>query len=154
MKYILVDSALLYMLESFPKKAVPTLFETFCEKCNGEEIVCEKETKRNMENILEEESSFEWIKEHNRLFRPINQKGSAILGKLVDEKLFVFENESGEIQRNIPITIPFVIAIAIQENRTVVADRKSVEWQRISKLCQKKGINLLTIDDFLAQIKA
>ncbi len=154
MGYILVDSALLYMLESFPRKAVPELFNAFCDKCDGEEIICEKETKKSLENLLEEESSFEWIKEHNKLFRAINQKESALLGELVKEGLFSLESKSSKIQRNIPITIPFVLTIAIHEERTVVVDKKATEWQRISKLCHKKGVNLLAIDDFLAQIKA
>lgn len=152
MKYILMDSALLYMLETFPRKAVPMLYNIFCDKCDDGDIICERESKRSMDNLLEEESSFVWIKEHNKLFRAITQKESKILGELVDEGVFDFVNKSRTFERNIPVTIPFVVAIAINETRTIVADKKSKDYLILQSICKKKNINILEIDDFLSQI--
>lgn len=152
MKYILVDSALSFMLESFPRKAVPDLYNSFCDKCDSGEIICDKETKKSLENLLEEETSFEWLKEHNKLFKSISQKESKILGDLVDEGCFDFVNKSNSFTRNIPITIPFVFAVAINEDRVVVADKKSNEYSVINSLCKKKEVTLMDIDDFLSHI--
>lgn len=152
MKYILVDSALLYMLESFPRKAVPNLYNSFCDKCDVGEIICEKESKKSMDNLLEEETSFEWMKEHSKMFRPITQKESKILGGLVSEGVFDFVNKTNAFERNIPVTIPFVFAIAISEERVIVADKKSRDYSIISSLCKKKDIKLMEIDDFLSKI--
>lgn len=152
MKYIFTDSALLYMLESFPRKAVPDLFDSFCQKCDSGDIVCDRETKRSLDDLLEEETSFDWIKDHSKMFLTITQKESIILGDLVNEKLFDFYNKSKCFERNIPVALPFVIAIAIDEFRTIVVDKKSKDYQTIRSICKKKNIDLLVIDDFLSGI--
>lgn len=152
MKYILMDSALLYMLETFPRKAVPELYNIFCDKCDNGNIICERESKKSMDNLLEEEASFAWMKEHNKVFRAITQKESKILGELIDEGVFDFVNKSRTFERNIPVTIPFVIAIAINEARTIVADKKSKDYLTLQSICKKKNISILEIDDFLSQI--
>lgn len=152
MGYIFDDSALVYMLETFPRKAVPNLFATFCDKCTNGDVICEKETRKSLDNLLEEEFSFEWLKENNKLFRSITQKESKILGELIDRKLFEFVNKSKSFTRNIPITIPFVLAIAINEDRTIVVDKKSRNYDTIKKLCEKTDAEFIEIDDFLSQI--
>ena len=153
MDFILSDSALQYMLEIFPRKAIPNLFNSFCEKCENGNIICEKESQKSLEILLEEETSFEWIKDHNKLFRAISQKESRILGDLVEEGIFDFVKNSNKFERNLPITIPFLTVIALNEERTIVSDKRSKDYGVLRTICQKKGLALIDIDDFLSQIK-
>ena len=138
MDFILSDSALQYMLEIFPRKAIPNLYTSFCEKCEDGKIVSEKESQKSLENLLEEDSSFEWIKDHNKVFRAISQKESRILGDLVEEGLFDFVKKSNKFERNIPITIPFLLVIALNDGRTIVSDKRSKDYGVLRTICQKK----------------
>ena len=154
MEYILDESALAYMLEVFPRNAVPELFDRFSDRCEDGCVICEKETKKSMNSVLEEEFSYDWIKEHNKMFRTITQKEASILGELVDEGLFENIRNSKDFVRNIPIAIPFIFSIAINENRTIVMSKKSKNYYYTKEICGKKGIVLLDVDGFLSQISS
>ncbi len=152
MKYVLDESAICYMLEAFPQKTVPNIYEKFCEGCIDGVIISDKETKKSLEHLLEEESSYIWIEEHAKTFRAINQKESKILGELVEEGIFSFINNSRRFSRNLPIAIPFLLAIALNEKRTVVMDKKARDSKIVEKMCREKGIGFCNVDDFLSEL--
>lgn len=152
MKYILDDSALLYMLERFPQKAVPDLYERFIKACSEGEIIAEKETRKRLEGLLEEIDSYAWLEEHKKMFREINEKESQILGELVQRDIFKILPLSMEILRNIPIAIPFIIAIAKNESRVIVVDKKSKDCKLVKEICELAKVSFMLLDDFLAEL--
>ena len=152
MKYILDESAIYYMLETFPRKTIPKLYNLFCEKCQNGEIICEKETKKSLESLLEEEISLQWLDENGKIFRNITQKEANILGELVEAGIFEFISKSGAFIRNVPVSMPFIFAVAISDNRTVVMDKKSKDYTIAKRLCYEQGIDFMDVDDFLSEI--
>ncbi|MCH5345161.1 MAG: DUF4411 family protein [Acetatifactor sp.] len=152
MEYILDESVIYYMLETFPRKTIPKLYNLFCEKCSNGEIICDKETKKRLESLLEEETSLQWLDENGKMFRNITQKEANILGELVDAGIFEFISRSGAFIRNIPVAMPFIFAIAISDNRTVVMDKKSKDYTIVKHLCNEREIGFMDVDDFLSEI--
>ncbi|MDE7341677.1 MAG: DUF4411 family protein [Lachnospiraceae bacterium] len=152
MKYILDDSALFYMLEQFPIKAVPELYKQFIKACNEGDIIAERETRKRLEGLLEYTDSYIWLDEHKKMFREISQKESVILGELVQKDVFKILPLSMEMLRNIPIAIPFIIAIAKNENRVVVVDKKSRDCELIRKVCELSAVSFMILDDCLAEL--
>ena len=154
MNYILDESAIYYMLETFPQKTIYDLFDLFCQKCKGGEIISDKETKKRLESLLEEEYSFQWIEENAKMFRSITQKESLILGELVDKGKFEFVSKSGDFTRNIPVALPFIFAIAIHEHRAIVMDKKSKDYVIAKSICEEEEITFLDVDNFLSKISS
>ena len=152
MKYILDESAIFYMLETFPRKTIYNLFDLFCQKCKSGEIISDKETKKRLESILEEEFSFQWVEENAKMFRSITQTESVILGKLVDKGRFEFVSRSRNFTRNIPVALTFIFAIAIHEHRTIVMDKKSKDYAIAKNICEEEEITFLDVDNFLSDI--
>lgn len=152
MKYILDESAIYYMLESFPRRAVPKLFEKFSNDCECGNIVADKETQKSLEIILEEDTSFEWMNMHSSMFKSINQKEAKILGELVENKRFEFLLNSRAFSRNLPISIPFIIAIAKNEGRVIVMDKKAKDCTAVFNICEKEGVRFIYIDEYLSEI--
>ncbi|MCM1326015.1 MAG: hypothetical protein NC094_08365 [Bacteroidales bacterium] len=152
MKYILDESAIYYMLETFPRKTIRNIFDLFCRKCKTGEIISDKETKKRLESLLEEEFSFQWIEENAKMFRSITQGESLILGELVDKGRFEFVSKSGNFIRNIPIALPFIFSIALHENRIIVMDKKCKDFAIAKSICEEEEITLLDVDNFLSKI--
>lgn len=153
MRYIFDDSALHYMLERFPNKAVPGLYNEFINACNKGDIIADKETKKRLENtILEEMDSYTWLEEHKKMFREINEQEAMVLGELVQNDAFKILPMSMEIFRNIPIAIPFIISIAKNEGRIVVVDRKSKDCEVIRKICELSKVPFMLLEDCLVEL--
>ncbi len=152
MKYIFDDSALFYMLENFPIKAVSELYKKFIKACNEGDIIADKETRKRLEGLLEEAGSYTWLEEHKKMFREINQKEAEILGELVKKDVFKILPLSMEMLRNIPIAVPFIVAIAKNENRVVVVAKKSKDCELVRKVCESSEVTFMLLDDCLADI--
>lgn len=153
MRYIFDDSALHYMLERFPHKAVPGLYNKFIDACNKGDIIAEKETRKRLEStILEEMDSYTWLEEHKKMFRAINEQEALILGEFIQKDAFKILPMSMEIFRNIPIAIPFVISIAKNEGRVVVVDRKSKDCEVVRKICEMSNVSFMLLEDCLVEL--
>ena len=154
MKYILDSSAVLYMLESFPRVASDELWCRFEKSCNNKETISVAETIKLLEEteLTDKESSI-WIKENQSIFEKANQKEAEIIGKLVTKGIFDFYNRSEDIVRKLPFSIPFMIAKAIKTERTVVVYKKCKDKYKIEEICKKLKINCIGVEDYLMEIK-
>lgn len=151
MRYVLDDSAIYYMLETFPRKAVPKLFERFCMDCESGDIISDKETKKSLDNLLEEEESLRWLDDYKIMFHAIDQKEAKMLGDLVSAGRFEFLSNSREFSRNLPIAIPFIITIAKSENRTIVMNKKAKDSKAVETICREENIRFIYVDDYLTE---
>lgn len=153
MKYVFDESAICYMLESFPKNVMPELWKKFEDCCNNGIIITDKETKNSLSNLLEESDSYTWMDDNTKLFKGITQKESKNLGELIEAGIFKFYSNSMEIIRNLPIALPFLITMAFTQERVFVINKKTKDLKKIEKICEEKNINLLFVEDFLMKLK-
>lgn len=151
MKYVFDESAIYYMLETFPRKAVPVLFERFCVDCRNGYIVSDKETRKSLNHLFEEEDSFDWLDDNKKMFYAIGQRESELLGDLISAGRFDFLSEAAEFSRNLPIAIPFIVTIAKSQNRTLVMDKKAKDSKAVENICQEKNICFFFVDDYLKE---
>ncbi len=151
MKYVFDESAIYYMLETFPRKAVPVLFERFCADCNNGDIVSDKETRKSLNHLFEEEDSFEWLDGNKKMFYAIDQRESELLGDLILAGRFEFLSDAAEFSRNLPIAIPFIITIAKSQNRTLVMDKKAKDSKALENICQEEDVCFFFVDDYLKE---
>jgi hypothetical protein len=153
-KYIMDNSAIQYMLESLPRKVMRDLWSQFLNQCDDGTTISDKETMRILEYELTELESIEWIKLHSKMFKAINQKESETLGDLIESGVFGFYNNSSSFERKLPIATPFIISIAIEQNRHVVMHKGCKDRIKIIKICDEEKITCIDVEEYLIQLKA
>lgn len=150
MRYILESSAFVYLLDQFPKKVMPTIWNNFESLCSSELVVSEREVKRELETELNNSDSLDWVNSHLSVFKPLTQKEADVLGQFMKENIFgIFENSPRLAIRKLPESIPFVIARAKHNQFSIVFRRGSRNEDIIKTVCRKKNLKLIEVEDFL-----
>lgn len=152
-KYILDSSAIQYMLESFPHKLIEDIWREFELQCNNGFTISDRETKKMLDHELAELDSIEWVNNNTGMFKSLTQKESEKLGELVKEGVFDFYNNSHELARKLPVAIPFLISMAINQKRLLVIHKGSKDKQKVFEICNKKVINCINVEDYLLALK-
>jgi hypothetical protein len=158
-KYIIENTALTYILESIPHKLIEDVWNKFNEYCDCDKIISDKETKKLLTKELVEEESLLWIEEHSSMFKGITQKEAQELGELVDLGFFNDYDTSMEIVRKLPISIPFIIAMAIVQGRRIIIGKTCKDRKKIHEICKniKADCNIkiecIDIEVYLVMIK-
>ena len=153
MGYILDSSVLIYMLESFPRKASKDLWNLFEQSCETKETISVNEAKKMLENYeLAEPTSHDWLKDKSHIFQKITQKDAEIITNIVERGHFDKYVDSEEFIRKLPYSLPFTVSKAIAENLTLVVDKKSREFEFTKKICENFGILVIETQDYLVQL--
>ena len=153
MEYILDSSVLIYMLESFPRKASKDLWNLFEHSCETDETISVNEAKKMLENHeLTELLSHDWLKDNSYIFKKITQKDANIIKNVVGKGYFDEYSNSEKFMRKLPYSLPFTISKAIAENLTLVVDKKSKEFEFIKKIGEDLGIRVIETQDYLVQL--
>lgn len=150
--YVLDSTALLYMLESFPRFIATDIWSKFLEQCECGSTVSSRETKKIVEKDSKELVTEDWLKKHSKIFKPIGEDESLIMGEYIDEQIFIFWQNKDNFIRNLPASIPFIIVMAKHGNKTVVIHKHSKDEAKIKDICKKKKIECITVEDYLLRI--
>lgn len=151
--YILDTTAITYILEAFPRKLMEDVWLKFEQQCKNGLTIANRETKKALDRELTETESIEWVSNHSEMFMPIDQNESVKLGELVDKGTFNYYNNSLSFKRRLPEAMPFNIAMAVEENRTLVTHKNCRDKKKIEKICKDNGINYISIEEYLMSIK-
>ena len=153
MDYILDSYALQYLLESFPKKLMMEVWNIFENACNSGNCSSDKEAFNELEFLLTELASTEWLKENKRMFKPLTEKESIVLGELMKKGEFSFYKDSSEFIRQMPVSAPFLIAKAIAQKKTFVIHKSNRYKSYLEKVCKKHKVPIIEVEDFLMDLR-
>ncbi|MBR1533923.1 MAG: DUF4411 family protein [Ruminococcus sp.] len=150
MKYILESSSFSYLLDQFPKKVMPHIWERFEILCSNESVVSEREVKRELENELNNSDSLDWVHDHLHVFKTLTQKEAEVLGQLMQKNMFsAFERSDRLNIRKLPESIPFVVARAKHNLYTIVYREGSRNEDILKHVCRKNDLKLIEVETFL-----
>ncbi len=153
--YIFDSYALQYMLEDFPQKAVPELFEKFCQLCSNGTIISERETRKRLETETVEVETIDWCKKNSGVFKPLSEADSITLANLMIANIFEFlDNEQLAVRRS-PEGLPFILSMAKAQSRCFVyrKNKNREIMQKILKICKQYEILYLEVDEFLIKCR-
>lgn len=119
MGYVLESNAIKYMLEDFPKRLMPDKWETFQESCHKGISITDRETLKELELMVAEAESLDWIDNNKKFFIAINEKDANALGELMTQGIFNFYIGSPEFKRKLPVASPFLVAMAKSKKKNV-----------------------------------
>lgn len=153
-KYILGVSAISYILESFPRKLMEAVWHKFEEHCNNGLVITDRETKKALERELTENESMKWISKHPEMFKPITQKEAERLGELVQSGTFDYYINSPAIIRKLPEATPFIMTMAIEQNRILVMHKTCKDKKKIEQICKDNSITFIEVEEYLMDAKA
>lgn len=151
--YILDTSSIQYMLEILPHKLMEDLWNQFEIQCKNGRSISDRETKKALDTQLTEIDSLEWVNQNSIMFKTMTQNDATQLGELVNEGIFDYYNNSLELIRKLPVSIPFIISMAISQKRVLVIDKRSRDKQKIVEICSQKDIKYVDVEEYLLNIK-
>ncbi len=152
-EYILDSYAIQYLLESFPKKLMEDVWISFENSCKNGISISDKETYNELEHLLTEVSSLEWIKNNRKVFKPLKEKEALALGDLMDKGEFGFYKKSSEFMRRMPVASPFLVSMALVQKKPLVIHKSNRYRNHIEKLCKKHAIKVIGVEEFLLEIR-
>ncbi len=155
-RYIMDDSSIQYMLEQFPQKIAPQIWNKFCDLVSDETIISERETKQKLISEVIDSSSITWCRERSSFFKGIGRAESIFLSKLMQNNEFGFLDNEQLNERRLHEGTPFLLSIAKKQDRCLVYRKNSNSriMKEIIKICQKYSIDCVEVEDFLLEISA
>lgn len=153
MDYVLDSYAILYLLESFPKKLMEEVWLSFLKACNEDVCISDREALNELEYLLTEVDSLEWIKEYRSIFKPLKEKEAVELGNMMQKNEFSFYDNAPEHMRKMPIASPFIVAKAFAQKKVLVIHKSNRYKNYIEKLCKKHKVKVMDVEDFLLELK-
>lgn len=145
-RYAIDASALMDARKSYPMtlKAFSHVWERFSELVNSGNLVSSVEIYEE----IQDEDLLAWAKKHKSCFLPltksIQQRTAEILERHPD--IIRIRSRNGSSNGD-----PFLIATAIEEGCIVVSNEKRKDNQ-IPGVCEKNGIDCITLEKFLGCI--
>lgn len=153
MAYIMDASSIKYLLDEFPRNLIPNIWKKFESLCILDEVISDREVKKELEFELNNTQSLDWIDKNKGIFKPLLQSESIVLGEMVKDNVFsYYENSVRLVQRKLPEGIPFIIAKAKCNDDTVVYRKNSRNANTILTICEEKHIEHLEVEEFLLNI--
>lgn len=153
MIYILDSSSIKYLLDEFPKNLVPNIWDKFENLCILDEVISDREVKKELEIELNTSQSIDWLEKNKSIFKPLQKKEAITLGEMIKDGVFSFyENSVRLITRKLPEGVPFILAKAKCNGYIVVYRKNSRNANLIVKICDDNNIKHLEVEEFLLSI--
>jgi len=150
--YCMDTSALIDLKKLYPHNIFPSLWENFEKLISQGRLITPREVLNELQSFIDKDDELlRLAKKHKKMFKDLDNEQQQHVRNILQSFPRLIDEE-----KTTPDADPFIIALAMTENTTVITSEKPANpgaRPKIPNVCEKYNVKCISLVEFFAEQK-